>query len=238
MSLIEQLQRTLANSPGARATNFDDESIKSSQVEGYKAKAGSTDRIAVVDPAVVVVGRAHYGGPGVGYVLCKSEYTVDAGVEVLSRKGACCLHMPDEAKIRIVVPIIKYATKPNGELLKPFTMEYLVWRINEAKFAQLRGIHKEWGLDKHDLIITCDDEKYQTLTISVARDRVANHPEVQKQFGSEVAAFMAQMVPKLSKQIGNDVSETELLNKLGKTAPAATVRVSDAPVGNIDDLLR
>lgn len=236
MSLSEALQKALAGLPTtARVTDFNDETIKSSNVEGYKAKEGTTDRIAVINPSLVVVGRAHYGGDGVGYVLCKSEYSIEGGAEVLVRKGLCCNHMP-EAKVRIAVPIIKYATKPNGELIKPLQMEYLIWRINDEKFTQLRTVHKEWGLDKHDIIISCTDEQYQKLSMTVARERLISLPEVEKEFGAGLIAYVNAITPKLAKQVGNDLTDQQLLEKLGKTA-AATVKVSDTPLGNIDDLL-
>lgn len=237
MSVQEALAKALANLPGStRATSFDDESIKGQRVEDYKPKTGNTDRIAVIDPQLVVVGKAHYGGEGVGYVLCKSEYKVTDGVEVQTRQAACCKHL-DEAKLRIVVPIVRYYTKPDGSLIKPLQIECLVWRINAEKFGQLRAMHKEWGLDKHDVQVQCEDEQYQRLAFTVTRERLISDERVSAEYGPQVTAFITSIAGRLAGEIGRDLPEQKLLEKLGKIGPASTVRVADAPVGDIDDLL-
>ena len=238
MSFTDALTKALSGLPTtARATSFDDESIKSNRVESYKAKAGNTDRICILDPRLVVVGRSHYGGEGVGYVLCKSTYKMEGSIEVLDRKALCCTHM-GEPKLGIVVPIAKYQTKPTGEPIKPLSVDYLVWRINDERFGQLRMIHKEWGLDKHDLIVTCEDETYQRVNVALAKERILAHEQVKAKFDEEVAAFLLSIAPKLTREIGSDVSDEDLLKKLGKAGPVtSTTRVSDAPVGDIGDLL-
>lgn len=241
MGLNEALAAALKNLPStARATTLADEGVRSSQVDGYKLKEGQTDRVAIIDPNLVVVGRQHFGGEGVGYVLCKSVYKMEGQVEVLDRKALCCTHM-GEPKLRIVTPIVRYTTKPTGEVIAPLTLEYFTWRIGPEMFGQLRATHKEWDLSQHDLLLTCEDEKFQRINITIAKERVISAPQIKEKFDAEIGAFITGVVPKMTKAIGNELTDDQLLQKLGRGAAvvgaAAAARVSDSPIGNIDDLL-
>lgn len=220
-------------------TDFSDETIKGNEVASYKGRLNMTDRIGIIMPNKVVVGRAHYK-QGLGYILCSSEFKLQGTTQVLHRPAPCCTLLGGEAEssIRVSVPVIQYHTKPDGVLLEPFGYTLLIWRFGDDKYEQLKNINKEWPLTDHDLTITCTEEKYQRLTINICKQSIVRGAKFQESFGKQVNEWMEFTRPKLARTIGKKITGQELMEKLGKAqSPAVVSSAMDSPISDIADLL-
>lgn len=223
-----------------QTTTFGDETIKKDSTEQYKGRKDVTDRFAIIDPNKVVYARVHYGGKGVGFILCKTAYKNIEGIEVPDGEPAACCGLLDAAKRRMYTLIAQYSTNPKGEISKPLEVTCKVLKVNDGQFDTLRDVHKEWGLDKIDLIVKCVDADFQDLTFTPARQRLIAEPQVKEKFGAQVDAFVQVTGPKMPAMLGKDLTEEQLRALLGGTAAAASAkpgRMVTAEVADIGDLL-
>ena len=219
-------------------TSFDDETVSSREYDTYKWRAKVTDRIGILNVKSIIVSRDHYK-EGLGYIVCNSEYRKEGKIEICVKQAPCCEHM-DPARKRITALVIKYNTDPEGRLLNPFGYTLLVWHFSPDKFDQLRNLHKEWGLEEHDLLVNCEEEKYQRLSFTVCKEAIHRKDAFLKPFGEQVATWLQAIKPKLAAAAGRKLSNADLLQKLGKGAAAPTIVAGrmDAPVAEIADLLK
>lgn len=71
---------------------------------------------------------------------------------------------------RYALNVVKYSTKPNGDLADPFSVSVLVWVFGPQKFEQIRNLAKEgYDLKKHDLVLgPCSHEDFQKYDMIVS----------------------------------------------------------------------
>lgn len=71
---------------------------------------------------------------------------------------------------KFALNVVQYKTRPNSfKLAEPFAVEHKVWVFTDKTFLKLQEFTEEWGdLRKHDLYITCENERFQQYDIQVA----------------------------------------------------------------------
>jgi hypothetical protein len=80
-------------------------------------------------------------------------------------ESTCC--ESGDAAVRYLAPIVEYATDREGNLIQaPFTIKYL--SLADDAYNNLIMMSKSFPLNQIDLIITCQDTKYQKLTYQPA----------------------------------------------------------------------
>jgi hypothetical protein len=228
--------QTTALPQGYAQTGFDDETIKTNDLEFYKGRKGITDRIAVLSPRIITV-RTHYDEryKTLGQIVCLSEYTRQGDIDMIAKTGACCEVLP-EPRRRFGALVCQYHTDNKGAMVKPFGFTLRLWRFSDDKYVALRSINSEFPLAEHDLLVTCEDEAYQRMQFTACRESVARREDFQKRFGAAVSQWINTVTPRVIKSLGHTYKAQELLAKLGQTAP--TPASSDAgPVMDLKDLI-
>lgn len=210
---------------GVQRTSFGDaNAAKTDNIPTYKGKKGITERIAVISAANLIVGRSHFSDvQGVGYVLCRSTFKRSGDVEVPESIAQCCQMLP-EARKRCTTFIIKYATDKNGKPTQPLEFNMMAWVFGPEKFEKLHAIHTEHGLENVDLLVTCEDEQFQKLTfVPTSRERCYRAlPAFKQRYDQTIADWVRAMQGKLERNIGREVSDADLIKKLGTGAGAAS----------------
>lgn len=215
---------------------FNDESIRSNEIELYKGRAGYTDRIGIVSDKVKKA-KIHYR-KGMGYVLCRSKPAKkDAkGVVVEEAHKALCCKKLGAPKVRCGVVIAHYHTNKQGDI-DPNHLGYTlkVWIFGEDKYSLIRSYNAEMPIDKNDIKIMCTDAEYQKIQFMPAKDSLWRKP----QLGwvdeiHEEAATMGEKVPRL---LGKVLTDDEILESLGEAAGAAAAANSVGSEKDIDSVL-
>jgi hypothetical protein len=217
----------LSQLTGVARTSFADASAaRADSLPNYKAKKDVIDRIALLDTDILLVGRYHYhknpegsATPGLGYVLCHSQFQRQGEFWTCVKQARCC-ELLGESRIRCVTPIIKYVTDRLGSVVKPFDYSLMAWVFNPATMDVLQALAADFPLGGIDLKVACTDEQYQKITITPVPTRVVADPQVQQRFGQSINDWIAAVTPKLGRLIGRDVPEAEMLAKIGAGAPA------------------
>ncbi len=248
---------------GVQRTSFADrDAARSDQVPTYKAKVGAIDRISLVSdrkgPPALVVARVHAhfsedkAKKGLGYVLCKSTFKKQGDMEVPETVATCCRLMGDARK-RCAALVIKYNADPkNGQPTKPVGFQALVWLFPPDKFENLFTIHEEFadkdeegnitnsGLNKVDLLISCEDELYQKIKIVPSPTCVQNHPTFVAEYGQTLLDWEKNIGPRLDRVVAREVSDEMIVAAMtgqGAGVAAANVAPMQAPK-EIDDLFK
>jgi len=76
----------------------------------------------------------------------------------------------DAPKRKFAMNIVKYRTKPGSfELASPYSVEHMIWVFTDKTFLKLQELAAAWeDLKRHDLYITCTNEKFQQYDIQVS----------------------------------------------------------------------
>lgn len=229
-----------ASTDGLEEYGFDSEDVRRFEFDLYRGKKGITDRIGIL--ALPFGGRVHFK-KGLGYVMCLSQFkSVMVGgkkVEQTVKRAACCDHM-DAARKRFAVPVIHYATAPDGKLIpnQQFTYALKGWIYNDVNYEIMRRINSEFSLLEHDILVACEDESFQKITITACRNKLIKADVIPANVKEDVATWVATMRPKIAAKVGRKMSEQELKEKLGLAAPAAAqVAPQDAPLIDVKSLL-
>jgi hypothetical protein len=130
---------------------------------------------------------------GVGYVHCHALQSENVKTpadlykiqEDMGRPDECIMcAMSVKAGERVGAPqrrfairVLRYKTDYDGKL-SPGGLKYWleIWIIDNRKFRELRNILEEWGgkakdkINQHDLGMHCEDQKYQTMTVTVKKE--------------------------------------------------------------------
>lgn len=184
---------------------------------------------------------------GVGYVHCHALQNEDVKTpadlykiqEEMGRPDECIMcAMSAKGNERVGAPsrrfairVLRYKTDYDGKL-SPGGLKYWleIWIIDNRKFRELRGILEEWGgekkdrINRHDLAMHCEDQKYQNMTITVKKEAAW----MQDKEG--VKAYLQQEVAKfdLMECLGA-VMDKDALQRRFAIAERRTAR--EAPVG-------
>lgn len=202
---------------------FERDDIQPTKFKKYKGKMGRTDRVAIVfaDGEAPCVGSAvHFKDR---YFLCKSTN---------DKKEICCLHSYENnmPKMRIACILIVYeiAEKEGKVSLRGY--ELLPWIFGETQYQKLNKLGKEWPLDKHDLKLTCTNDEFHSIDVINCKECFwRSKPELQK----KILAEAAEIRKTLSRQLGADLSVTEIREQLGIDAPGADDAAIDVSLGDV-----
>ncbi len=112
----------------------------------------------------------------IGRPLCLGDLGVlqDKGVDAANCPLCARAQECDEVgppRRRFASNVIKYATKPDGNLRLPVQCELVVWTYTDQIFNKLVDIVNEWGsLREHDLLLgPCTNKDFQKFEIGVAK---------------------------------------------------------------------
>jgi len=194
---------------------FENEDIKGSLYEKYKGKKGETHRGGIIytDPKAMFVGsKVHYKDK---FFLCK--------------KGKCCESL-GPSKWRVGAVLVKYSTDKQGNPKKPFGFDLLPWVFGEQTYVKLKNVNSEFPLANHDIKISCENEDYQTLSITPCNESIWTREEIK-------ASILDQAKPiweYLKRAIASDLSVEEINDLLGIPSAASADPSSKL---NLDDVL-
>ena len=154
-------------------------------------KKDEVARICIISTKGWVVSVRHWVR-GVGYVHCHAMLgqKIESPVDLLKieeeggRPNDCILCANAAAgNERVGVPqrrfalrVLRYRTDMHGKASAGALGYWLeIWIIDNRKYRSLLTKMEEWGgkekksINKHDLLLTCEDEKYQNVTIDVMK---------------------------------------------------------------------
>lgn len=120
-------------------------------IERYKGSASKIDRIGFISRMVIPV-KYHYI-PEKGYIMCF--------------RGRCC-ELLGNPTIRYLFPIVVYQTDSEGNV-SGGKISLMMLSAGEDLYKTIQTLHKGsanfGGIDHVDLLVTCQDEKYQKLSL-------------------------------------------------------------------------
>lgn len=186
--------------------DFGDVEIKPKYKEKYKGVEGEKHRIGILWPKEA----------GKGPFVMKNTWFVDKYIVADGHEGFAEKLGP--SKTRFGCLIIKYKTKKDGTLLKregeavPFDFEVLEWVFTDKKFSQLKSLHAEWDLKKHDLMVTCSGEKFQNLEFVPCKESIW---QLKEDYKNCVFEDSEPARPNLSRSLGQELTSDELKEVLG-----------------------
>jgi len=139
---------------------------------------------------------------------------------------------------RIALRILRYKTDLKGKVVPgdlSFWME--IWVISNQKYRDILNILKEWGgedkkkIRNHDLLLTCDDEQYQKITITPMK------LALWQKKGKEVKAYLEEEIPKfdLNACLGETI-EVEALKRRFARISRSTM-ATDPVDTELDDIM-
>lgn len=202
---------------------FEREDIQPSRFKKYKGKSGRVDRVGIVfaEGQSACVGSAcHFKDR---YFLCKSTK---------EKKEICCLHSYEgnlpKSRIACILVVYDIVEKDGKKSLRGY--ELLPWIFSDTMYSKLRNMGKEWPLDKHDITLTCTNEEFQNIEPMACKESFwRSKPELMK----KIIAEASEMRKTLSRQLGADLSVTEIREQLGIDAPGSDDAAVDVNLGDV-----
>lgn len=85
----------------------------------------------------------------------KYQETIDAATRIMG-----------EPKTRFATIVLQYACDAAGKPYTPLSMEVKVLKLDSNKVSALQTINSEYPVANSDLLVSCEDEKFQTVTFS------------------------------------------------------------------------
>jgi len=109
---------------------------------------------------------------------------------------------------RFATRVLRYKTDMTGRVIGELSYWMEIWIFDGYKFRDVKKKQDEWGsLANHDLTLTCDNEKFQNVTINV-----------QKQ------ALWKQDRDKVKEHLGEEAKKYDLMKCLGRVVPEDALR--------------
>jgi len=186
--------------------DFGEIEVKPKFKEKYKGVEGEKHRIGLLWPKED--GKGPFVMRNTWYM---DKYIVADGHEAFTDKLG-------PSKTRLGCLIVKYKTKKDGTIVKregeaiPFDFEVLEWVFGEKKFTQLKGLHTEWDLKKHDLMVTCTGNQFQNLEFVPCKESLW---QVKAEIKTAVQTDSESVRPSLARSLGQEVTSDELKELLG-----------------------
>lgn len=153
-------------------------------VEKTKFSKGQRSMISILSDQVVVA-KVHYD-EDIGSFLCFG--------------GACC--KDDLARVKYVYPVLQYETNAKG---KPISKEVKckAFAIGADTYQSLLDIQELKGpLTQFDLLISCTDEQYQTISIQEAgQAKWKKAPEMVRKIQEFWAENSAHLLKAVARKI-------------------------------------
>jgi hypothetical protein len=174
-------------------------------INRFKASVGPTYRLSVIDRNIAVV-KTHWLDD-FGYFYCFM--------------GKCCEQIGIPS-VRYIVPIVLYNTDMTGQIMSPkFDIMYL--SLADDEYKALKSLDANIAIDTLDFIVTCSDQKFQTLHMqNVGPATWKQYP----QFGEQIMAKwngnpqagispLRNMLPTVIARVLNEASFIKLLSGTG-----------------------
>ena len=206
---------------------LDNDSVKSNNFQKFKGEKGKEYRIGLVadDLGKGFLGAKTHYIEGAGTVVCKSTSDTEA---------ICCTHMYEGnvAKWKVGIPIIVYRLSSDGKTLESYKV--VPWIFNDRVYNQLKTQHQEWGLDQNDLLLKCTDSQYQSFDISLKKGCIWRKSDKLRE---ECLAEAEKLRKQIKRNLGRDLSMTELKEALGIGEGGAGDAAADMDLGDVADVL-
>lgn len=186
-----------------------DEGVLSGDIESYRGEDGVTDVLSLCwfyedddgnyrmgddDTPKFKVSECHFI-EGKGYVET-NDYLEE-------KKGS--------PKTRLGTFVVHYDTNKKGEFKDEFDYEVKPWEFGADKFRDLKDIHKDFPLTKHDFKARCEGQKFQKLTfLPSPKDAIWQQKEEVKK---DVLETVENIEDSLS--LARSLPETELKEHFG-----------------------
>lgn len=191
----------------------DDRTVLSNDIDSYRGETGVTDLLSLCwfykdddgnyemaedDTPKFRLKKCHYID-GQGYIT-HNDYLEE-------KKG--------HPKKRLGTYVVKYNTDSDGDLEKPVEYEVLPWEFGSDKFRDLKQIHSDFPLTKHDFKSSCKDDQFQKLNFTPSADQAIWQ---QKE---EVKKDVLETVEKLEEanvlSLARELPEEELRDHFGES---------------------
>lgn len=195
---------------------FDDE-VRTFEFEKYAGVKGQTDRLAFVhlnenNKPIVKKAMTHYV-EGIGYIKA-NDYTI-------KKFGA--------PRPRYVTIVGQYKTNKLGKIENPKQMslncKYFI--LSDKKYALLKAANEQFPLEKHDIMSTCIEEKYQQLQFQSCKEAAwVLIPEVK----ADVLEQVSKLESYLSAQLCQDLTVEQIKEKLNDVEETAVESTDSAAV--------
>lgn len=122
-------------------------------------------------------------------------------------------------KRRMVVPVVKYRTNLQGQIMEPYSVDVVAWKFTDRYFNALVDEHKRWaetdGLLGHDLTLTCDVPKFHTYSISAEPNCAYRASKDRMRMTVQVYRSMMDLVPQgLLRICGASLDKHELRRRI------------------------
>ena len=193
---------------------FDSEEVSNGRTDRYKGKKGQTDRISVIFPTRLKMGKFHYK---------------ERQIECI--RGICCEKL-GPAKARVGTVILQYATDSRGKPSTPFNYTLKEWIFSGTKFADLKALNEEWPLDEHDIKITCVEEGFQQLKyVATKKSPWRLNEALCRQIMGEAEHILDNI------RLGSKMSADEIREHLGIEGESLSDEVDPTDDGDFDDML-
>lgn len=199
---------------------FDDEAAGGVEFTKYAGQKGHVDRLCFPhlkpDGKIIVKkARIHYV-PNVGYFRA-NDWTIQ-------KFG--------EPKVRYATIVGQYKTNKLGkvESLEGITCKY--WIFGEKKYLALKQANEMFSFDKHDILSTCTEEKFQQMTFQSCKEAAWSMKPESK---AAVLAQVEKLAPHLDNQLGQDLTVEQIKEKLGELEAVPTTEADSAV--SADDII-
>jgi len=140
-----------------------------------------------------------------------------------------------EPKIRFGTPVIRYQTDQYGNLPEQWSYSIHAFIFSTDKFPILKALHKEWGLQGHDILMTCTEPEFQKLAMNVARESLWR--TLPQEYLEDIHTKATEAYEKhINRMMGRPMKDEEILALLGLAGPPAAAAgqgvVNPFPAGN------
>jgi len=202
-----------------RETDFNDETIKGSEISFYKGVKGRTDLLEF--PIIKIhVADVHYLE---SYFQChRGECCTSLG-EVSQRCGTVVFQFPTD---KSGAP--KMLTQ--GEKKIPYEPDVHAWVFNGDKYKSLKLANTQFPFKTHGLMVTCGEETYQRLNFQSTNARIFGMLEEDTQ--KKLLATADSLYKRIDRLLGHKISRAEMLARLSMEAEPS----GDASPGQVIDL--
>ena len=130
---------------------------------------------------------------------------------------AACVKKYGEPKIKFGTIVIRYETDMYGNVLSANYQLY-GYTFSTDKWPTYKNLHKEWGLDSHDVQLTCREDAFQKIDISPLKNCLyAANPDFAAQLKAEARALYDNYLPRL---VGRQISNREIEGILSGVKPS------------------
>jgi|SRR6056297_1946197 len=188
---------------GVQAFGADNDEVRGYSFKSWKAKSGEKYRIGFVffdeNPKSMFLGvPVHYKDR---YFVCKSTP---------EKKAICCTHSYDGNKPRWRVGGVIVMYEMSEKKLRSYKLK--PWVFTDKMYQKLKTANEEFPLSRHDLILSCTNEDYQTIEPQPCKESFWQMKDALKNKILDEAKIIHQEV---GDNLASDLSIEEVKELLG-----------------------